>query len=338
MARALVTGITGFAGRHLARALGEDAHELFGLVRHAASPPGQPSPGSWSVPARDRAEDDAGFTPIVGDISERASLERAFLECRPDWIFHLAGRAFVPESWERPEEHLLVNLLGTLNVLEAARRAAAGARIVLAGSGEVYGFSVQSGVPVDEQTLCQPSTPYAVSKLAADLLGLDYHRRYGLQVVRLRLFNHTGPGQRADFVLPSFARQIALIETGAAPPRISVGDLDVERVFTDVRDVARAYVAAARGGQAGACYNVGRSPSYRVRELLGKLLARARVAIEIVVDPARLRPGQVRSIECDPRRFMGDTGWAPAVPIDRTLEDLLDHWRRQAAQGEEKDR
>ncbi|MBI4868143.1 MAG: GDP-mannose 4,6-dehydratase [Candidatus Wallbacteria bacterium] len=317
MTRALVTGLNGFAGRHLGEALRLEAIETIGLVRDPAEGGGEGS----------------GF--VRGDITDRASLERAFAEIRPDWVFHLAGKAYVPESWDKAEEHLRVNLGGTLNVLEAARRAAPGARVVLAGSGEVYGFGIESGRAIDETTLCEPATPYGVSKLAADLLGMDYHRRYGSDVVRLRLFNHTGPGQRPDFALPSFARQIARIEAGLAQPVLEVGDLEVERVFTDVRDVARAYVAAARSGRAGLCYNVGRSPSYRVRHLVDKLLALSRVRIEVRVDPARVRPGQIASIACDASRFARDTGWRPEVPIEQTLQDLMDYWRSNSAHREE---
>ena len=318
--RTLITGAAGFVGLHLARYLLEsdpDA-EVWGMVW-----PGAGREGLANLPPTMHVED--------GELRDAASLGRVLRAARPDVVFHLAAASTVASSWAAPTEAMEVNAVGQINLLEGIRKLGLAPRVVVACSAEAYGRAAHR--PVSEDAPLAPLSPYAVSKAAQDLIAAQYHAAYGLDTIRLRLFNHTGPGRPERFVASSFARQIAEIERGARPPLLRVGNLDVVRDFTDVRDVVRAYRLAAERGRPGAVYNVCSGAKVSVRELLGTLLEVAGVEAEVEVDPELLRPAEIPAVWGDHGRLTADTGWRPAIPLERTLADLLAWWRRRLGEG-----
>jgi GDP-4-dehydro-6-deoxy-D-mannose reductase len=275
-------------------------------------------------------QDSDRFTIIPGDLTSPDVVRRAVQLAGPDRVYHLAAQSYVPDSFADPMATLHNNLAGLVNVLEAVRAIASGARILVVSSSEVYG-RLAGAAPIGERAEFRPENPYAVSKAAQDLLGYQYHVAYGLDVVRVRPFNHIGPGQSDRFVASNFARQIAEIETGMHAPVIQVGNLAARRDFTDVRDMVQAYEAALLKGDSGAAYNLGQGSSVPVRSLLDYLVARSRVPVTVQVDPSRLRPADAPVLECDGRRFRETTGWKPQIPLEQTLDDILDYWRLQIA-------
>lgn len=318
--RVLITGIDGFVGLHLARRLIDRGLAVWGTSLS-------------SRPA-------AGLAPLEGvhglrcDITIPADVESTLAVAEPDWIFHLAGVSFVPESWNEPRRTFEVNLLGVESLLTAVRRAGRPVRVLVVGSGDVYGESADGSALVEDAP-CRPRSPYAVSKLAADLLARTYFERYELDVVRVRPFNHTGPGQRADFALSNFAKQIALAENGQEEPVLRVGNLDVERDITDVRDMVEAHILALEHGERGEAYNLGAGATVHLGKTLDRLIGMSRIALHLEVDPARARRAEARRILPDVGKFRRLTGWTPRIPIEKTLNDLLDHWRAVVRGGGE---
>ncbi len=316
--RILVTGITGFAGRYLAEHLVERVPEaaIWGLVR-------------WNS----EIEALGPVAPLIrfveGDLADAPSLMRALRTAQPDVLFHLAAASTVSSSWITPAEVLQVNAVGQVHLLEALRSLDMAPRLVVACSGEEYGAVPPEQLPATEATPLAPVSPYGVSKAAQDLLAGQYASAYAMPIVRLRLFNHTGPRRPPRFVASSFARQIAEIEAGQRPPRLEVGDLDVVRDFTDVRDVVRAYWLAASQGKPGAVYNVCSGRPVTIRQLLDRLLAMSDEAVEVRVDPGRLRTADILKLWGSHRRFTEATGWEPVIPLEQTLHDLLEWWRRE---------
>lgn len=316
--RVLITGITGFAGRHLAELLVEQHREaeVWGLAR-------------WDSPRETLGPLEAVLTLVTGDLTDAGSLVRALQASKPDVVLHLAAASTVSSSWATPAEVMAVNALGTVNLLEAVRTLDLEPVVVLAGSAEAYGAVASGELPVREAQPFRPVSPYGVSKAAVDLLGHQYHAAYGLKIVRLRIFNHTGPGRPDRFVASSFARQIAEIERGRRAPVLEVGNLDVVRDFTDVRDVARAYWAAVVHGEGGAAYNVCSGKPVSIRRLLDLLCAQSTGRVEVRVDPGRLRAAEIPVLYGDASAFVEATGWQPAIPLEQTLHDILEWWRER---------
>jgi GDP-4-dehydro-6-deoxy-D-mannose reductase len=299
--RVVVTGAGGFLGRHLVRELA--------------------SRGAETV-AVDRAEADVCDAAAVADLVARA---------RPDAVVHLAAQSRVAHSFADPGETFRVNVLGTVAVLEAVRRHAPRARILVASSAEVYGAVGADALPVAESAPLAPVNPYGASKVAAEAAALQVHRAHGLDVAILRAFNAVGPGQATDFALPGFAAQLAAIARGAAEPVLRVGNLDAERDLTDVRDVARAYALALERGESGGVYNVCSGTAVPIRRALEALVAASGLEVRVEVDPSRLRPVDVPCVYGSPRRLAAATGWRPEVPLERTIADL--YAERAAAQN-----
>jgi GDP-4-dehydro-6-deoxy-D-mannose reductase len=248
----------------------------------------------------------------------------------PDAVYHLAAQSSVGSSWSDVEQTFVVNTLGTVNVLEAASTLDRRPRVLLVSSAEVYGAVRPDELPVSEDAPFRPATPYAASKAAAELAGLQAFLGRGLEVVRARPFNHTGPGQRSQFVVPALARQIveAADHGGAA---LETGNLQVSRDVCDVRDVVRAYRLLVEKGRPGQVYNVCTGRSTPIEELARRLLDLAGLSLQVVVDPHRVRPVDVPDMRGDPRRLQQETGWQPVVALDQTLSDVLDYWRNPAA-------
>jgi GDP-4-dehydro-6-deoxy-D-mannose reductase len=314
--RVLITGATGFAGGWLARACSEAGDEVIGVVRNPA-----PSPPEW-------------FEPTVCDLRDRAGVLELLRSAAPDVIYHLAALSSVGRSWEDPAVTVEENIATAVNVLEALRLEWRSARVVWVSSCEVYGIAPT--LPIAEDAPVAPANPYAVSKTAADLLAGVYTEAHGLNLVRARPFNHTGPGQRPIFITSSLARQATEGRAaGITTLRIATGNPATRRDFTDVRDVVRAYrLLAARSGDAGTIYNVssGRSVSAAEQvELLASLISP--ITVEHVVDPARVRAHEVMDLRGDSSRLRAATGWEPEIPFRQTLADTIEWWSRELAQG-----
>lgn len=304
----LVTGAAGFVGSHLVPALAAAGARVHGA---GSERPRGPLPlDTWAD----------------CDLLDPASITAVVVGARPDAVIHLAGQSSAGRSFERPEETFRVNALGTWHLLEAVRRERPRARVVFVGSGDVYGPQPE-GTAVGEDAPLHPGSPYALSKAAADAYARGAHELHGLDVVRTRSFAHTGPGQDVRFVVPSWARQIAEIEAGRAEAVIRVGNLEVVRDLSDVRDVARAYLLLLAHGRCGGVYNVCRGEGIRLSAVLERLRARARRELRVEIDPARMRPADLGYLVGDPARIRRDTGWHPERSLDATLEDVLDHAR-----------
>lgn len=306
MTRCLVTGASGFVGPHLVRALRDAGLDVCTTDRRGE--PNRPQHHECDLTVS------ADVLALVGDL-------------KPDAIVHLASISSVAQSFANPQEALHCNLQAACNVLEATRTHVPAARLLVIGSAEQYGNVDAAALPVGETQPFAPASPYAVSKVAQEYLALQYRYSYELDVVLTRSFNHSGPGQDDRFVLPSMARQIAEAETGRRDPVLQVGNLDVERDFLDVRDVAQAYVALLAKGRAGTPYNVCRGESFRLRDLVEQLVAQARLRVRLKTDPARLRPSDLPVLRGDPTRIREHTAWQPRTSISDTLRDILQDWR-----------
>jgi GDP-4-dehydro-6-deoxy-D-mannose reductase len=302
----LVTGATGFAGGHMVERLA----------------------GTCDLVAWGRSTPRVELAPLakwqVVDLLDRELVRRTVAQVRPAAIVHLAGSPQVARSWVDAATPLEVNVLATAHLLEAVRRAHLECRVLVAGSAAVY---APSDAPIREDAPLAPANPYALSKLAEELLALGAVHQDGLDIILVRPFNHTGPRQSPEFVAPGMARQIALAETGRLEPVIRVGNLDARRDFTDVRDMVRAYQALLESGRSGRPYNIGSGVGRSIQSVLDALLSRARVSVRVETDPARLRPVETTALVADPTRLHDATGWRPAIAFEQTLDDLLEYWR-----------
>lgn len=314
--KVLITGITGFAGSHLAELLLKNNYQVYGTTRPRSSKDN-------IVQIKDRLKlSDA-------DIVDSHSLNNLVSKIKPDYIFHLAAQSFVPTSWASPATTFEVNVIGTVNLFEAVRRARINPKIQIACSSEEYGLVHQSELPVKETNPLRPLSPYAVSKVAMDYLGYQYFRSYEMQIVRTRGFNHTGPRRGDVFATSNFSKQIAEIEKGLKEAVIHVGNLEAKRDFTDARDMVRGYLLAILKCQAGEVYNICSGKAVRIRKILDILLSLSKVKIKIKKDKERIRPSDVPILLGDCSKFQKETGWKPQLPLEKTLKDLLDYWRER---------
>ncbi|HXN02983.1 MAG TPA: GDP-mannose 4,6-dehydratase [Candidatus Dormibacteraeota bacterium] len=309
----LVTGIDGFAGSHLSDLLIRRRHTVHGTIRRA-------EPDA-------RAELAPTVTTHQVDLLERTRVDELMRAIKPQWVFHLAALSSPAASWQDPAGTIATNAGLEANLLAAAVQLDPMPRVIVVGSSDEYGRPPGRARRLNEATPLQPVTPYGVSKVTQDLLALQYHLSHGLPTIRLRPFNHAGPRQAPDFVIASFAQQIARIELGAQPPVLKVGNLDARRDFTDVRDVVRAYLLAAEKGTPGEVYNIGSGTAPRLRDLVARLLTMTRTRIKLEVDPSRKHAVEADVYLCDSLRFRRLTGWQPQISLDRTLRDTLEYWR-----------
>lgn len=294
--RAFVTGGHGFVGRFLCAHLAEEGDDV--VAPHA---------------------DEL-------DVTDSEAVRAAVSEAAPDAVYHLAGIASVAESWRAPEHVFHVNAGGTLALLDAVRTSPPVPRVLLVSSAEVYGRVAPEALPIGEAAPMAPATPYAASKAAAELVGVQAFHGWGVPVVRARPFNHIGPGQSVEFAVPAFARRIVeAAGTGAAA--LTVGNLMARRDFTDVRDVVRAYRLLVLSGEPGEAYNVCSGRDVLLEDVVRRLLAAAGADLALEVDPDLLRPVDVPVLRGDPAKLQAATGWTPTVPLDRTLADVLDDVR-----------
>lgn len=316
--RILVTGYRGFVSPYLVEACAQryPAAHLFGLS-HAAS--------QREVEGASPAH--APVTALAGDITDGERMRDVAREARPDLVFHLAAASSGAASWRDPAAAMTVNVIGFTRLVEAIQGEGLTPRVIVAGSGEQYGVVPPEGNPIAEETPFNPANPYAVSKVAQDQLALLFHRAYGMDIIRARAFNHFGPGQSPEFVIASFARQIALMEVGRLEPILKVGNLSSERDFLPVTSVVQAYLALADHGKAGEAYNVGSGVARSIRSMLDTLLGMASVRIETTVDPELFRPVEAPLLCADTRKIERETGWRPEDRMERALRETLDYWR-----------
>lgn len=296
MSGVLVTGARGFVGRYLVEHLEHTGAEVTG----------------WG---RERV-----------DLLDRRGVSRAMAELRPSVVYHCAGAAHVGQSFDNVADTLAANVLGTHHVLDALRNAGVSARVLITGSSLVYR---QSDRALKEEDPTGPATPYAVSKLAQEMLGHRSITDDRQQVLLTRPFNHIGPRQDPTYAAPSFAQQIALIEKGRIRPEITVGNLDAARDLHDVRDTIRAYTAIVERGEPGRVYNVCAGQAFKIGDVLDRLVAMSRVPVTVTVDPARYRPSDNLMLLGDRSRIERELGWKPRISLNQTLADLLDYWRKE---------
>jgi len=302
----LVTGAAGFAGSHLVdRLAGSGA----GVI-------------AWHRPGGSPARESAGVRWEAVDLLDQAQVQAAIDRARPAAVYHCAGAAHVGRAWDSATPTFATNVRGTHHVLRAIERAGVDARILVPSSALVYAPADEA---LTEEHPLLPSSPYGLSKLAQEMLGMKTNGR--MDVMIARPFNHFGPRQDPYFAASGFARRIADIELGRWAPEISVGNLEARRDLTDVRDTVRAYEMILERGQPGRPYNVCSGRAIRIRELLDLLIARARVPVEVKVDPARYRPNDTPILLGDPARLRDELGWTAEIPIEQTLDDLLEYWR-----------
>jgi GDP-4-dehydro-6-deoxy-D-mannose reductase len=308
----LITGITGFVGGYLARALARGEGGGSGTVRVVGTSFPQAPPASSG---------DVFYLDLRVECDVRDLVRRV----RPDRVFHLAAVSNVRSSWQARRETLETNVLGTQNLFEAVRLEAPRARILFISSSDVYGVAPETEAPLAEDRPFHITSPYAFSKAAGETMCGFYERIEDLDIVIVRPFPHTGPGQAPDFVCADWARQVVRIERGASEPVLRVGNLDVRRDFSDVRDVVEAYATLMREGRRGDAYNVCSGRAIALREILDFLVgeAGAGIPIRVEVDPAKLRKTDVPFLVGDNRKIVAETGWSPRIPIAQTLRDLL---------------
>jgi GDP-4-dehydro-6-deoxy-D-mannose reductase len=313
--KCLITGITGFAGSHLAEYLLSrgDCH-VHGIMR-------------WRSRMDNVAHLEDRIHLHVCDIRDALAMNELIGRLRPDRVYHLAAQSYVPMSWVAPSETLTTNIIGQTNLFEAVRTTGCASRIQIACSSEEYGLVLPNETPIKETNPLRPLSPYGVSKVAQDLMGYQYHQSYGMHIVRTRGFNHTGPRRGDVFVTSNFARQIAVIEKGRKSPVIHVGNLEAVRDFTDVRDTVVGYYLALEKGVPGEVYNVATGRGWRIREMLDTLLSLSTVNIRTEPDPARMRPSDVELLVGDATKLRDASGWQPKFEFRQTMKDLLDYWR-----------
>jgi GDP-4-dehydro-6-deoxy-D-mannose reductase len=309
MAAILVTGAAGFAGSHLVDLLAP-SHSVI----------------AWRRPGSSRRRNVPNVEWQEVDLLDRAAVARAIAESRPADVYHCAGAAHVGQSWTDARETLAANVLGTHHLLDGLRVAGIAARVLIPGSSYIYR---QSDHALTEDDPIGPASPYGLSKLAQEMLGRRAPAEDNQQVFLTRSFNHIGPRQDPSYAAPGFARQIAMIEAGRLAPAIEVGNLDAARDLTDVRDTVRAYRDIIEKGRSGVVYNVCSGKATKIKEVLDRLVAMSRVPVSIRIDPARYRRNDNPLLLGNGTRLQKDTGWRPAIPLDQTLSDLLNYWRKE---------
>jgi len=308
--KALIIGAAGFVGRH--------------LITHLKSLGWEVS--ATRLPQEEIKEDVPNYEL---DILNQASISSLLDKIRPDYLFHLAAQSSVALSWEKPALTVDINIKGAVNLLEALRVMQNPPRILLVGSGDEYGYVLSEELPIRENTLLRPGNIYACTKVAQDLLGQTYARAYKLEIIMVRAFNHTGPGQLDTFAVSNFCKQITEIEVGLRNPVIKVGNLSSRRDFTDVRDIVKAYALLIQKGKAGEAYNVGSGKAIAMQEILDMALSLAKTNIIVEQDPVLMRVSDTPVIQADISLITQEIGWKPEIPLRNTIADMLNDWRNK---------
>lgn len=328
--KCFITGFTGMVGSHLADFLLEETDwEIHGFCRWNDDM-ANISHLSERINNKDR------IYLNYGDLNDYASVFKALSDCSPHYVFHLAAQSYPKTSFIAPLETLQTNIIGTANLLEAARYLKISGPIHVCASSEVFGRVPKEKLPIGEDCSFHPASPYAISKVGTDLLGRYYGEAYGMCVVTTRMFTHTGPRRGDVFAESTFAKQIAMIEAGLIQPVIKVGNLDSLRTWSDVRDAVRAYhLLVTKNPLPGQYYNVGGDFTCSVRDMLEHLISLSTVKnIEIEADPERMRPIDADLQVPDTSKFRKHTGWKPQINFDQTMLDLLNYWRSRVNKGQ----
>lgn len=312
--KVLITGITGFVGSHLAEYLLAQGCEVYGTVR-------------WRSKT-ENIDDIKGSKPVLinADIRDGFSMREVVSSVNPNYIFHLASQSYVPESWKAPHETLYTNIIGTLNVLEAVRQIKCDSVIQVAGSSEEYGLVSDDELPVKETNPIRPMSPYAISKVAADLLARQYFASYHLKTIVSRCFNTEGPRRGEVFTPSRHAKRMAEIIKGKSKPVWELGNMEAKRDYTDVRDVVRALWLLVNKCEYGEAYNICSGKAYRLMFVVDHLEKTTGVKPEHWTNPAMMRPSDVPVLEGDYSKFRKATGWTPTIPFEKTMDDLLEYW------------
>lgn len=326
MARALITGITGMVGSHMADyLLANTDWDVVGMYR-------------WRSPLDNikhlvpRVNEQNRISLSYGDLRDSTSINDVIREVRPDYVFHLAAQSFPKTSFSSPEDTLDTNVQGTFRVLEALRQFAPEAIVHVCSSSEIFGRVPKEKLPINEECTFHPASPYAISKVGTDLAGRYFAEAFNMCVMTTRMFTHTGPRRGDVFAESTFAKQIALIEAGLQDPIIKVGNLDSLRTFADVRDAVRGYYMLLTSNPIGGeYYNIGGQYTTTIKDMLKTLISMSNKAneISVEVDPDRLRPIDADLQVPDTSKFFAHTGWKPEIAFTTTMSNLLDYWRHR---------
>jgi GDP-4-dehydro-6-deoxy-D-mannose reductase len=315
MPRVLITGATGPVGSSLAEYVITHADVELAIFKR------------WRSDMRAVAAIESRVTFYEGDIEDAYAVTDAVADFHPDFIFHLAAQSYPAASWGAPVATMRANVEGTVNLLESVRRHAPNARVHIAGSSAQYGVVLPEHVPIKETHPMRPASPYGISKVAQELLGLQYFDSYGIHTVVTRSFNHVGPRQGDRTAIQTFCRQMALIEVGRQAPVILVGNVEPRRDYTHVDDVARALWALIQHAPGGTVYNMCSGQAVRIGDIVDMVIARGQVPVEVRVDPARLRPVDEPILRGDNSRLVAVTGWQPRISMPQIIDELLAYWR-----------
>ena len=328
--RALITGITGMVGSHLAEYIFDNSDwEIIGMIR-------------WRSPLCNlermvtEANKEGRIRFVYADLRDTLAVSKAVRDASPDYVFHLGAQSYPLTSFDSPLDTLDTNVQGTVRLLEAVREHAPEALVHVCSSSEVYGKIGKEHLPIKEDAPFHPASPYAMSKIGADLAGRYYAEAYGMKVMVTRMFTHTGPRRGDVFAEATFSKQIAMAEAGLIPPVVKVGNLKSVRTIADVRDAVRAYhMLLTVKPITGECYNIGGSHSCSAGEVLDELIRLSTVSAEIKVeeDPARMRPIDADLQVPDTSKFTEHTGWRSEIPFEKTIADLLEYWRDEVKKG-----
>jgi len=318
MTNILITGINGFAGSHLAEmAIEKNLGKVFGTIR-------------GNTANLENLENVLDKVTLVNcDLADSFAVENVIKESQPDFVFHIAGQAFVPSSWTSPIETMNSNVIGSVNLFEAIRKSTLDPKIQIACSSEEYGLVLENETPIKETNPLRPLSPYAVSKCTLDFLGYQYFKSYGMKIVRTRAFNHSGPRRGKEYVDSNWCRQVALIESGKQKPELMVGNLNAKRDFTNVKDIVNGYWYAVTKAEFGEVYNICSGKAYSMQEVLDMLLKLTDKKIEVKKDPSRMRPSDVEILVGDNSKFVNKTGWKPEISFEQTLKETLEYWRER---------
>ena len=321
MTKNLITGVGGFVASHLADLILEKNEELYGTYR-------------WTEDLSRLNHIKEKINLIPCDLNDLYSMIKALEDSKPDFIYHLAAQSYVTDSFTNPSITIQTNTLGTLNLLEAIRIVrdkdpSFDPVVHVCSSSEVYGQVEEHEVPIKETNQFRPANPYAVGKVGADMIAYQYFKSHNIKTIRTRMFTHTGPRRTMMSAECAFASQIARIEKGLQPPVIKVGNLNSIRTFADVRDAVKAYHVLVRKCKPGEVYNIGGNRSMSIGDMLNLLISLSpkKDEIKIEVDPKLLRPSDVTLQIPDISKFENETGWKSEIPLETTLEDLLNFWR-----------
>ncbi len=314
--RVFITGATGFVGSHLLKFLDSPEYDIYGT----AFP---------EVPEREPKESKGRVKIFRLDVRSEKEVFKAVKESKPDWVIHLAAVSNVKHSWERREETLETNLMGTFYLLEALRKLRPQARVLFVSSSDVYGLLTPKSELLREEEPLQAVNPYAFTKMSGEILSRFYAQVEKMEIIIARSFPHTGPGQSPAFVCSDWACQIARIEKGLASPVIKIGNCQLKRDFTDVRDVSRAYVLLLQRGKSGEVYNVCSGRAVLLRDILDLLLSFSREKVKVEVDKQKLRRTEIPLLVGDNQKICQATSWQPQILLKKSLSDLLEYWRNK---------